>query len=324
MRNNHRSGTTTSKAAICTLYAALGGGALFASAAPAIAAGLSGTKPLIMSDVLAASKPTDWRPLDPANTLYLELDAGRVVIELAPQFAPRHIANIKTLVREHYFDGLPIVRVQDNFVAQWDDAEHTRSLGSAQRTLAPEFSRPARGLHFTVLPDPDTYAAQVGFVDGFPAARERARNEAWIVHCYGVVGVGRDTAADSGSGAELYAVIGHAPRQLDRNVTAVGRVVWGMERLASLPRGPAPAGFYQNPGQRVPIRGTHLAIDVPPAERTELEVLRTDTDTFTALIESRRNRRDEWYKVPAGRIDLCNVPIAVRLRTGAGSAAANR
>jgi peptidylprolyl isomerase len=324
MRHNHRSGTTTSKAAICTLYAALGGSALFASTAPAIAAGLSGTKPLIMSDVLAASKPTDWRPLDPANTLYLELDAGRVVIELAPQFAPHHIANIKTLVREQYFDGLAIVRVQDNFVAQWDDAEHTRSFGSAQRTLAPEFSRPARGLHFTVLPDPDTYAAQVGFVDGFPVARERARNEAWIAHCYGVVGVGRDTAADSGSGAELYAVIGHAPRQLDRNVTAVGRVVWGMERLAALPRGPAPAGFYENPGQRVPIRGTHLAVDVPPAERTQLEVLRTDTDTFTALIESRRNRRDEWYKVPAGRIDLCNVPIAVRLRTGAGSTAASR
>ena len=97
-----------------------------------------------------------------------------------------------------------------------------------------------------------------------------------------------------------------------------------MERLAALPRGPAPAGFYENPGPRVPIRGTHLAVDVPPAERTQLEVLRTDTDTFTALIESRRNRRDEWYKVPAGRIDLCNVPIAVRLRTGAGSTAASR
>ena len=45
-----------------------------------------------MAEVLAASKPADWRPLDPANTLYVEWDAGRVVIELAPEFAPGTIA----------------------------------------------------------------------------------------------------------------------------------------------------------------------------------------------------------------------------------------
>jgi peptidylprolyl isomerase len=52
---------------------------------------------------------------------------------------------------------------------------------------------------------------------------------------------------------------------------------------------------------------------VPAAQRTNLEVLRTDTPTFTALIESRRNRRDEWFKVPAGYVELCNVPIPVRV-----------
>lgn len=55
-----------------------------------------------------------------------------------------------------------------------------------------------------------------------------------------------------------------------------------------------------------------LAADVPAAERVDLEVLRTDTQTFTDLVESRRNRQDEWYKVPAGRIDVCNVPVPVR------------
>src|SRR5215467_8823613 len=80
----------------------------------------SARKPLLMSEVLAASKPSDWRPLDPQSTLYLELAGGRVVIELAPRFAPRHVENIRTLVRERYFDGLPIVRVQDNFVVQWN------------------------------------------------------------------------------------------------------------------------------------------------------------------------------------------------------------
>ena len=64
-----------------------------------------------MASVLAGSKPTDWRPLDPENTLYLEVAAGRVVIELAPNFAPKHVANVKALAREHYYDKLAILRL---------------------------------------------------------------------------------------------------------------------------------------------------------------------------------------------------------------------
>lgn len=265
-----------------------------------------------MQEVLAASSPSDWRVLDARNTLYLELSAGRVVIELAPEFAPRHVENIRALVEGEYFDGLAITRVQDNFVVQWGDAEGKKPLGDAKRTLAPEFTRSARGLSFTVLPDPDTYAPQTGFVDGFPAARDAANGKAWLVHCYGTLGVGRDNAADSGGGKELYVVTGHAPRQLDRNITVVGRVLQGMELLSALPRGSGAMGFYEKPEQRVRIQRIRIAADVPAAERTTLEILRTDTATFTALVEARRNRTDEWYKVAAGRIDVCNVPLPVR------------
>lgn len=266
-----------------------------------------------MADVLAASKPADWRPLDPANMVYLELAAGRVVIELAPQFAPRHVENIKTLVRGQYFDGLAISRAQDNFVVQWGDPEGKKPLGEGKKTLAPEFTRPAAGLPFTALPDPDTYAPQTGFVAGFPAARDTAQGSAWPVHCYAAVGAGRDNDAESGGGTELYVVTGHAPRQLDRNVAVVGRVVQGMELLSSLPRGSGAMGFYEKPEQRVSIKQIRVAADLPPEQRTPLEALRTDTQTFTDLIEARRNRRDEWYKVPAGRIDVCNVPLPVRV-----------
>lgn len=265
-----------------------------------------------MAEVLSASEPSDWRPLDPENTLYLELPAGRVVMELAPDFAPRHVANIRTLARERYFDGLAIVRVQDNYVLQWGDPEGHRSVGEAQRTLAAEFTRPAADLAFTVLPDPDTYAPQTGFVTGFPAARNKPDGTAWLAHCYGMLGAGRENDADSGGGTELYVVIGHAPRHLDRNVTLVGRVVQGMELLSHLPRGTGAMGFYETTGQRVPIRQLTVAADLPVGERTALEVLRTDTQTFDALVESRRNRSDEWFKVPAGRIEVCNVPLPVR------------
>jgi peptidylprolyl isomerase len=128
-----------------------------------------------------------------------------------------------------------------------------------------------------------------------------------------MVGAGRGNEPESGNGTELYVVIGHAPRQLDRNIALVGRVLLGMERLSVLPRGSGPLGFYEQVTQHVPIRRVRVAADVPAAERTKLEVLRTDTATFAALVEARRNRRDDWYKVPAGYIDVCNVPIPARV-----------
>ena len=269
--------------------------------------------PRTMADVLAASTPADWRPLDPQHTLYLQLASGRVVIELAPAFAPEHVANLKVLARQQYFDGLAIVRSQDNFVVQWGDAEGKRSLRAARATLPPEFTVPLRAdLPFTRLPDPDGYAPEVGFAGGFPAARDPGAGRAWLTHCYGMVGAGRGNEPESGNGAELYVVTGHAPRQLDRNIALVGRVVQGMELLSALPRGSGPLGFYGQPGQHVPITSVRVAADVPEAERAQLEVLRTDTTTFAALVEARRNRRDDWYKVPAGYIDLCNVPLPVR------------
>lgn len=270
-----------------------------------------------MAQLLDESPASDWRPLRPEDTLELELPAGRVVIELAPGFAPRHVANLRALARGHYFDGLAVIRAQDGFVVQWGDPDagdpgKERPVGAAARTLPAEFTRPAAGLPFSPLPDGDVYAPEVGFADGLPAARDPAGGRAWLAHCYGMVGAGRGEAPDSGGGTELYVVIGHAPRQLDRNVTLVGRVIQGMERLSALPRGPAPMGVYADAALRTPIRAARLAADLPERERAALEVLRTDSATFAALVEARRNRRDAWYVEPAGRIDLCNVPLPAR------------
>jgi peptidylprolyl isomerase len=266
-----------------------------------------------MPEVLAASAPADWRPLDADNTLYVELPGGRVVIELAPRFAPLHVANIKTLTRAHYFDGLSIIRVQDNYVAQWGDPENRHPLPAGIGKVAPEFDSPTPAdMPFTRLPDGDVYAPEVGFSDGLPVARSASLHRTWLAHCYGMVGVGRDLDVQSGSGAELYVVIGHAPRHLDRNVALVGRVMKGTELLAALPRGSEQMGFYAKSEAPTPIKSIRIAADVPPAERSKLEVLRTDSAAFAALIESRRNRPEDFFKVPAGHIDLCNVPIAVR------------
>jgi peptidylprolyl isomerase len=272
-------------------------------------------------ELLAKSQAQEWRTPDPQNLLVMQLPQGRVLIELAPDFAPLHIANIRTMAHEHYYDGLAIVRVHDNFVTQWGDPasddqgdkNKLKSLGSAKDKLPPEYTRPYDAkLPFTALKDGDFYAAEVGFSEGFPVARDKASQQEWLTHCYGMVGVGRDIDPETGSGSELYAVIGQSPRALDRNIAVVGRVLQGMEYLSGLPRGTGPLGFYEKPEQRVAIASVRLAADLPADQRPHVEVLRTDSATFAALVDAKRNRLDDFYRLPVHKVDLCSVSIPVR------------
>jgi peptidylprolyl isomerase len=273
----------------------------------------------IASELIAASKPEDWRAPEQENLLYLEIPSGRVIVELAPLYAPKTAARIKDLARQKYWDGLAIVRVQDNYVVQWadpnaDKPELKRKFTGSEVKLPVELDIGFKGkeIPFNKMPDKDTYGVETGFTNGMAAGR--AKNRTWLLHCYGAVGVGRDTAPDSGDGTELYAVIGHAPRHLDRNVTVVGRVVDGAEFLSSLPRGHGVLGFYDKDKKEktVPIRSIRLGSEVPEKERVNLEVLRTDTPLFEQMIRARRNRVEEWFHHQAGAIDACNFPVPVR------------
>jgi len=268
-------------------------------------------KPVTVADLLAGSPAADWRVPNPDDTLYLELAHGRVVIELATRVVPQHAANIKALVRAHYFDGLAIIRAQDNYVVQWDDETHRRPLPPSVRPSV-EFTADAKAAaRFEPLPDRDLYAKEVGFLDGFPAGRDPGAHTVWLAHCYGMVGAGRDDPAES-TGAEMYAVIGNAPRQLDLNVALVGRVLKGMELLSTLPRGSGEMGFYVASEPPAPIKSIRVASDVPQAERTPIEVLRTESATFRSVLAQRRERHEPWFKHNPGAIDLCNVPLPVR------------
>lgn len=270
-----------------------------------------------MASVLASAPAEDWMPVAADSLLVMRLDRGQVLIELAPAFAPQHVDNIRTLASEGYWDGLAILRSQDNYVVQWgdpnaDDAKQRRPLGKARDTLRAEFDREARGLPFLRLPDPDAYAAATGFSLGFPVGRDADNQRSWLLHCYGMVGAGRGDAADSSTGAELYVVIGHSPRHLDRNITLVGRVIEGIEHLSTLPRGSEALGFYAEASQHTPIRSLRLASTLPEAERPRRERLRTDSPSFARLVEARRHRHEPWFIQPVGRIEACNVPVPVR------------
>lgn len=276
--------------------------------------------PTSTAELLATSKPSDWRTPDQKNLLYLEIPQGRVIIELAPEYAPKHVERIRELAREKYWDGLAITRVQDNYVVQWGDPnaekpELKKKAKAVRETLPPELDIDTpKKIAFHPLPDGDVYTDQVGFSNGFAAGRDKDAKKTWLLHCYGALGVGRDMKPDSGDGTELYVVIGHAPRHLDRNVAIVGHVLTGIEYLSSLPRGHAALGFYdtEKGEKQIPLTRIHLGSELPAKERVKLEVLRTDTELFNQLIEIRRQLPNEWFVFKTGHADACNITIPVR------------
>ena len=266
------------------------------------------------SDIVASAPASAWKTIAADDLLVMDLaNGGRIVIQLAPAFAPVHVANIRGLARGHYWDGATVYRVQDNYVAQWglNESDKPWSTGVTAKPPA-EYTRSLKGVSITPLGSPDAYAPAAGFADGWPVGYWPKAGRANLAHCYGSVGVGRDLSPDTGTGGELYAVIGQAPRQLDRNIALVGRVVDGIDRLSSLPRGTGDIGFYKDKAQYVPIASIRLASDMTAADRPSYQYMDTSSATFARYLKLRANRHDAFYDIPAGGVDLCNVQVPVR------------
>jgi len=287
---------------------------LFITAAALLIGAAPPAKLLTPNDIVAQSPAGAWKTIPADDLVVIDLaNGGRVVVQLAPAFAPVHVANIKALARGKYWDGATVYRVQDNYVAQWGLNESDKPWPNGVTPKPPaEYTRALKGLKVTPLGSPDAYAPEAGFADGWPIVYNAKAGWADLTHCYGSVGVGRDLSPDTGTGGELYAVIGNAPRQLDRVIALVGRVVDGIDRFSTLPRGTEALGFYKDKAQYVPISSIRIASDMPAAERPSYEVMDTTSATFAQYLKVRANRHDDFYISPAGGVDLCNVQVPVR------------
>jgi len=318
-------------------------GALALAALALAAPGIAQDAARSPGEIVDAAPAGDWVTIAPENLLVMTLapdaegNPRKVLIQLigAP-FSQGWVDNIRTLARDHYWDGMAILRVQDNYVAQWGQPDP--GMGIAEKPV-PEGLKVMSEAEYTAgspnwltsstlratrepqvigdWPAPmltDPYADYGTFRDGWPIAGIQQMHIArqWPVHCYGMVGVGRGNPPDTGDGSQLYAVIGHAPRHLDRNLAVVGRVVEGIEHLSSLPRGKGPASYYADPAKRVPILSVRIAADLPEGERPHLEYLSTDSDSFAQYADARANRRDPFFVASAGGADICNIPVPIR------------
>lgn len=298
--------------------------ALLAASAPASAAAAA-SPALAPSEIVATAPAGDWRAIPASDLLVMDLAPAatgkprRVVIQLIPApFSQSWVRNIRMLATQHWWDGAGVNRVQDNYVAQWGGSTAKRPLpASLTATEQADYTTsltPADLGPIVAVPGHDAYAPETFTWRGWPIAAERGAGGtiAWPVHCYGMVGVGRDMPPDAGNGSELYAVIGHAPRHLDRNIALVGRVIEGIELLSSLPRGTEALGVYATPAEHVPIVSVRLASELPAAEQPRFEYLATESASFARYADARANRRDGFFVRAAGGADICNVPTPIR------------
>ncbi len=279
-----------------------------------------------VSTSLPAQNDLVWNALNPANTVYLRLTEGTVVIELNPVFAPKTVQQFKLLLGQQFYRGLSFYRVIDGFVAQGGDES---DLGEAHSVplLASEFEidwprkptnkKLADGwtpLAWTPVQKNDLFAAQTGFINGFPAARNKKGDRAWLTHCPGAVAMARNDDPDTGS-TDFYIVIGQAPRYLDRNLTIFGRVVWGMDVVQRIKRGSTlKNGIIKNDLERSWIKRMYLASSVAEEERLDIFIADTNTAGFNNLLEDRRKRNSTFFHhQPPGVLDICQVPVLARL-----------
>ena len=280
----------------------------------ALAAPAPAQAPTTPTEIVAAAPASAWQTIPAEDLLVMQLKGGaRVVIQLAPDFAPVHVANIRSLARGGWWNGSAIYRVQDNYVVQWgkNESEDPFPAGVVAQPPA-EYARTLQGLKVQPLGYPDAYAPNAGYALGWPIGYDPAGGTANLAHCYGYVGVGRGLSPDTGVGGELYAVIGHAPRHLDRNIAVVGRVLSGIEHFTTLPRGTEALGFYKERSQDVPIEWIRLASAMSAADRPSFQYLDTNSPAFAAYVRARANRKDDFFIRPAGGVDLCNAPVPVR------------
>ena len=275
----------------------------------------------------AAREELVWNVLDPENTVYLQMQEGTAVILLNPDFAPKTVKHFKALLEDQFYRGMSFYRVIDGFVAQGGDGSDIEP-SEATTTLKAEFeidwplkpqdkdaAKNWQPMSWTPVQTDDLFAPFTGFIDGFPAARDKKKGgKAWLTHCPGTVAMARNEDPDSGN-TDFYIVIGQAPRYLDRNLTVFGRVVWGMDAVQRIKRGPAlENGIIEADLERTWIKRMRLASSMDQQELLDVWMADTNSQGFMDMLNERRNRKAAFFHhKPPKVLDVCQVPVPVRL-----------
>jgi peptidylprolyl isomerase len=270
---------------------------------------------LLLVSPISFAQP-EWRTPAAEDLVYIQLETGTVVIELAPFIAPNHVTRFKTLVKERFYDGLDFYRVIDGFVAQAGDISEKKPSEN-KSNLKPEFSRstPAKS-EFMLVQSPDFIAPQTGFLRGFAAGSDPQAKQEWLLHCPGAVAFARGVAADSAS-TEFYIVTGQATRHLDRNMSTIGRVIYGMPAVQALNRANLnnASGVIEDFSKRSKILWAKLATDLDESNIIAIQVQNQHSEQVTQRLASARTLDNDFFHFKGnGNLDLCYYQLKTRIK----------
>ena len=250
----------------------------------------------------AAANPGEWRAVAADRLFIFDTTKGRILIEAFPDVAPNHFAHFSAIIRSGDYDGTSFHRVIDDFMAQGGDIFALRGRDSAEPNVAGEFTfrRDVAKMPLEAPIGPED-SAKHGYYQGFPIQTQPSffaemsvdgLVESSIPHCASVVSTARTDDPNSANG-QFFLMRGYSPH-LDRQYTSWGRVIAGQDVVMSMKTGAREAnGSVTNPDI---LTSAKIAADLPEAERPQAYVLRTDTDTFRAALETR------------GEPNICDLP----------------
>ncbi len=283
--------------------------------------------PASIAEAPAAEAAPAWRPVAPENLVLLEVPTGTVAIELFPDAAPAHVARLRELLAEGFYDGEFFYRVIEGHVAQ---AGREFEMGSKAWQPVPfEAERALSADGFTPLGNADLFAPEAGHRSGFAVGRD-GRQE-WLMNCPGALGMARDDAPETGN-TEIYIPL-QPRRYLDRNYTIFGRVIAGIQHIHRLPRvdpfteeemnalfgedeplAQQMSQYRRSKNEYNIITSARLAATIPAAERPAYEVMNTASAEWAALKDSKRDYSavPAFIAPPVNKLDICSLPVPAR------------
>ena len=257
--------------------------------------GFAGLAGVLAAALLASSaafaappKPSEWRTVEAENLWVIETAKGRILVELHPQVAPNHVARIRELTREGYYDGALFYRVFEHYLAQGGDRSVTGTFTSDKPNLKAEFTIP------NLAPDVEWL--------GVLPIRRGDDGAAFARFCAGTAAFPRYDHDPDTANSQFY-LMRQAGPSLERQYTPFGRVVDGLEVVRALNVGEPPA-------QPDPMVRVRIAADIAEAERPVVEVMLPTGPTLQKEFEKLRKTREE-LQLP---FSLCDVPIPSRVR----------
>jgi peptidylprolyl isomerase len=279
-----------------------------------VGVGVAAARPAPPRAHAPAPSARDWRTPDPQNLLVIDTNKGRIIVELTPEAAPKHVERLQVLAHKGFYDGQTFFRVIDRFMDQTGDPTNKGDGASDLPNLKAEFTwrRDPASRSFVTVARPT--GGEVGFLGPLPAYGQASdyasmtpdhKVSTWGAYCPGVIGAARDEDNDSAN--SQFFLMRYAYPSLDKRYTAFGRVISGLDVVRAIKAAPPEDSGGQVVAPQDRMIRVRLLSDIPAADRPSVRVIDPHGPWFKAEVARVRAREGADFSP-------CDIDIPVRVK----------